>query len=264
MSLEELYAASDRKPEFIPSPFEDMSREDLEKDMVRRPTWRYHHNIPVLEHPVNERTLHSAYARRVSTMFAMLDDAIERTGIDISKASICDLACAEGFVAGRLVDQGAKSVDCFELNREQIERLHLVNAWKSRTGIAVHNLDFEAPFWSRNLNKYDLVMCLGIVYHMENPLLFLRNVFEITGEYCIVESDTPGGPDVSALYPVDQQATKKLGDVRYMLEMRPSIKALTDMLLCVGFSSVEHIRAPADAVCPYLASGKKSILLARR
>lgn len=266
ISLAELHEATARAtaPQPRPNAFGDIDRATIEREMLKRIQWRYHHDIPAILNSENQRTLLTAYARRVDTMFAMLDTALGKTGLDLGSSSICDLACAEGFVAGYLIDRGAKSIDCYELNEEQIERLHLVSAWKGRTGLNAFRTDLEPPFWALQMPHYDLTLCLGIVYHLENPMLFLRNAFEITNKWCIVESDTPGKADVSTINLVDQQVTKDLGDVRYILEARPSLKALTDMLLCVGFESVEHIAAPVDGVCPYLTTGKKSVLLAKK
>jgi len=35
---------------------------------------------------------------------------------------------------------------------------------------------------------YELCLFLGVLYHLENPMMCLRNISRITGELCIVET----------------------------------------------------------------------------
>jgi hypothetical protein len=114
--------------------------------------------------------------------------------------------------------------------------------------------------------SYDLVFCLGIVYHMENPFRFLRNVAAITapGGVCIFESDTPADAGARGLALRNSQVTLEPGQVRPVLEMRPSRRALRDMVLYAGFHCAQFIEPPADAACKYLAAKTKSVLLARK
>jgi hypothetical protein len=165
-----------------------------------------------------------------------------------------------------LLNKGLKEIDCYEINLECIERCQLIQCIKNLDTINLYRMDLENVAWSLRLGKsYDLVLCLGIVYHMENPMLFLRNVYNITNDTCIIESDTPCiSPDAGCLIQQDSQVTFSKGKIRFILEQRPNRKALIDMLLAVGFSSVSIIECPADATCGYMRSSKKSVLVAKK
>jgi 2-polyprenyl-3-methyl-5-hydroxy-6-metoxy-1,4-benzoquinol methylase len=203
-------------------------------------------------------------------MFNMIDSAIEMLGYNsknLETLSAIDLGCAEGFTAMYLREKGIAQIDCFDLNEEQLERFQLIEAYKDIEGSNKFIMDLERPGWALELDKsYELVLCLGVLYHMENPMLFMRNVFEITKYACILESDTPivSKNDGGYLKQVEQQVTKKQGDIRYILELRPNINALIDMALAVGFSSVSVVEPPESATCPYLKRGTKSIIVCRR
>jgi hypothetical protein len=41
---------------------------------------------------------------------------------------------------------------------------------------------------SSEIGPYDLCLCLGLLYHLENPVLSLRKISSITGEVCIIET----------------------------------------------------------------------------
>jgi 2-polyprenyl-3-methyl-5-hydroxy-6-metoxy-1,4-benzoquinol methylase len=38
------------------------------------------------------------------------------------------------------------------------------------------------------LGKFDLVLCFGLLYHLENPLLAIRNLHALTGKCLLLES----------------------------------------------------------------------------
>ena len=252
--------------EIRPNHYKGMSRASLRATMERMPSWRHHHDLPFLEDAADERTLLRTYSKRVQDMIRMVEDALAYAGIpdDLAGQSMCDLACAEGFVTDHFIRKGVKGIDCYELNLNQIQRFHLVQAYKRQEAATVYRLDFEGPAWRLAIPEtYDVVLCLGIVYHMQNPMTFLQNVYDLTGKVCVVESDTNVTfGDQSLLIPVEQTMTKAPGDVRFLFEMRPTRQALVDMLLAVGFSSVKVMAPPADGVCPYLRDGRKSVLLA--
>jgi len=254
------------------NPYSVMPREQVISKILSGRGWRWHHDIEQLK---SSDFLYTAYVNRVETLFSMIDAALDTEGLTdkLDNMIAADIAAAEGFVGMRYLAKGLKQIDSFELNRGQIARCQMVQRLKQLdedtdfSKLFLYHMDLESPNWSTVLAKrYDLVFCLGIVYHMENPMIFLRNIYEITENLCIVESDTPILPktDSGILKQLDSQVTLKQGNVRYILEQRPNRKALIDMLLAVGFSSVRTVPCPSDASCTYLRTGTKSVLLARK
>lgn len=254
------------------NPYSVMPREQVISKILSGSGWRWHHDIEQLK---SSDLLYTAYVDRVETLLCMIDTALDTEGLtdQLDNMIAADIAAAEGFVGIHYLAKGLKQIDSFELNRAQIQRCQMVQRLKQLDEDAdfskffMYRLDLESPNWSTVLAKsYDLVFCLGIVYHMENPMIFLRNIYEITGNLCIVESDTPLLPktDLGILKQLDSQVTLEQGNVRYILEQRPNRKALIDMLLAVGFSSVRTIPCPSDASCRYLRTGTKSVLVARK
>ncbi len=159
-------------------------------------------------------------------------------------------------------------MDIYELNEVNIDIINLIHAFKNiKTN--VYKIDFDYVDWAFSIKKkYDLCFCLGIVYHMENPVLFLRNLYEITNKYAVIESDTPlitesfrgnGGYFMNR-----DQVTLTGGNIRQLLEMRPNRKALIDTLLFVGFKKVSVIEQDPNITSTYFISGEKSILFAEK
>ena len=258
-----------QKQEIIHDPFSNWSYEELIKKLHDlKGTWRYHHNLDELK---NSSKLVAAYPQRVDTVMQMIDYALDSENLlnRLSDFSAADIACSEGFFTIRYLEKGLKGIDCFELNKDQVMRFQLIKNIKKIGGINLFRIDLEHPAWSCCIGKtYNIVFCLGIVYHMENPMLFLRNVYNITDDVCIIESQTPiidGHSDTPLFKAQDSQVIKEPGNVRYILELRPSINALIDMLLNVGFSSVKVIEAPLKEGSRRAYSiGEASVLLAKK
>lgn len=88
----------------------------------------------------------------------------------LPKAHILDLACGSGAFTKRLQDHGFRttsvdlSLDTFKLGSESYE------------------LDFNADFSGRVAKeKYDAIVALEVIEHLENPLHFLRQLKQIAG-----------------------------------------------------------------------------------
>ena len=101
-----------------------------------------------------------------------------------------------------------------------------------------------------------MVLALGIVYHVENPMLFCRNLRAITGQMAVVESDTPVFPDNErfrghgTVYMNRDQVTLGPNNVRHFSELRPDRVALAEMLLSAGFRSVELVTPESGRISP--------------
>ncbi len=241
----------DKKIEwFDENKYKNENSEEIKTWMLNETRWRHHHEIDFLK---NSEQLYSAYSKRVEAMLGMTDDALKKFKIDsdLSQKSAVDLACSEGFVAFHYMGKGIKSIDCFELSLLGIKRFQKIYAHKNTKGSEVRlgRIDLSLPFWSDLMDKkYDIVFALGIIYHLENPFLFARNLYEITNEVCILESDTPIFKDPKrfrgdngVIYLHKDQVTLEKGNVRKLLEMRCDRKALVEIMLTSGFSKVVEV-----------------------
>lgn len=262
----------------VADPFWAKKPEELLKEVAKRPMWRHHHDLPELSPdreggPIAE--LYEAYIRRVDTMYRMIDEGLALMGVKIAHVPVAaDLATAEGFLAMRFIQKGLQRMECYEYNPETIERFLMVRALKRRTidgevcrRAKLHRLDLSLPDWARQIDKeYELVFCCGIVYHMEDPIRFLRNVYTVTrkGGVVVLESDTPDDAGKEGIVLRDSQLMIEKGTKLPILEMRPSRNALTRMVRHVGFSAITWIEPPVGAECKYLKARTKSVAVIRK
>jgi 2-polyprenyl-3-methyl-5-hydroxy-6-metoxy-1,4-benzoquinol methylase len=93
---------------------------------------------------------------------------------------VLDLACQEGWYAIELARHGAKAVG-IEIREPTLERARFV-----KQALSLDNLEFYQDD-IRNLSaekygKFDVVLCLGILYHLDAPDIF--QFIEKIGEVC--------------------------------------------------------------------------------
>jgi SAM-dependent methyltransferase len=91
----------------------------------------------------------------------------------------------------------------------------------------------------QGLGKFDLVLCLGLLYHLENPFVAVRNLFAITGKIAILEGQCmPGDEPIFVVR--DEGPTEDQG-LRH-IALYPSENGLVKLLYCAGFSHVYRLR----------------------
>lgn len=95
----------------------------------------------------------------------------------------------------------------------------------------------------RNLGTFDAVLCLGLLYHLENPFAAVRNLHALTGRLLIVESVVvPSALPTAALLDEPAGRDQALGDSVFVVS-RP---ALIKMLYKAGFAKVYEPLALPD------------------
>lgn len=95
----------------------------------------------------------------------------------------------------------------------------------------------------RQLGTFDLTLCFGLLYHLENPLAALRNLYSLTSNVLLIETMIlPGEQPLLRL--VEEIKTEDQG-MQY-LALIPSEPMLIKLLYQVGFSCVYRCRKLPD------------------
>ena len=174
-----------------------------------------------------------------------------------------DLGCNEGWFSHVLLELGAGSVlgvDGRELNvrRGRLIRDHL--------GVPAHRLELRTAdvftLESEELGRFDVVLLLGLLYHVEDPVGLLRRARALTRSVCIVETQivrpttaTWVGLDgervreeaIVAIHAEGDSATNPLASLDGSLSVIPSSTALERMCRAAGFGATEVVDPPPGA-----------------
>ena len=98
---------------------------------------------------------------------------------------------------------------------------------------------------AHNLGRFDLVLCLGLLYHLENPFMAIRNLYALTSKIMLVESMVvPLKQPMTVLVDEHRTEDQSLNYVAFV----PSESCIVKMLYCAGFGWVYGLRRLPDHV----------------
>jgi 2-polyprenyl-3-methyl-5-hydroxy-6-metoxy-1,4-benzoquinol methylase len=153
------------------------------KNLLQETTWHK-------DHPDFPRALGYFEAYMAARPFYMLDYALDKLGTDRSSASAIDIASATGRFSFALAERGLGRVVGVEIRPEQVAQAQLVQD----TVGGYENLRFEHEPMSaddpafRAGEVYDLVLSLGLLYHLANPLQHLLNLGRMTRKIAVIKT----------------------------------------------------------------------------
>jgi tRNA (mo5U34)-methyltransferase len=103
------------------------------------------------------------------------------------------------------------------------------------------------------LGRFDVVLFLGVLYHVQEPLSTLRRVRQVTGEVAVIETEAV---DLGDDHLGDDGALMKFcaagmgAGYDYGIWYVPTIAALKDLCRAAGFASVEVVQGPPPPPSP--------------
>jgi len=188
-----------------------------------------------------------------------------------------DVGCHEGFYSVAMARKGMREVRGVDVRQESLEKARLI-----AEALELKNLTFDQQNCEQMQPQpgetYELCLFLGVLYHLENPMLALRNISRLTQEVCVIETQVAdevegytewGAREWTKKYhgvlAVIDESDEFYTDIREAgatpLVMCPSPRALETMLKHAGFKRTEIIAPPAGAY-EQLARGKRVICAA--
>ena len=149
---------------------------------------------------------------------------------DLRGKRVLDIGAWDGFFSFEMERRGAEvvAVDCVELDTFR-EAHRLLDS-------KVQYLEMDVlELTPSTVGRFDIVLFLGVLYHLKHPMLALERVCALTREVAIVESfvaDVPGYPLIE-FYETDELAAQ--------LDnwFGPNVEALLGMCRSVGFARAE-------------------------
>lgn len=191
--------------------------------------------------------------------------------------SCLDIACHEGYFSIELAKRGFKRVVGIDVRAESLQKARFIAEVLGLANTQFEQINAE-EISPRLTGEADITLFLGLLYHLENPMLCLRRAAAVTKEVCIVETQVIdevegetewGSKDWKhryrgALALIDETADFTANNPETgatPLATCPSPKALTTMLKHAGFRRVEFLTPPPDAY-EQLARGKRVICAA--
>lgn len=171
-------------------------------------------------------------------------------------ARTADLGCGYGFFSDFLAQRG-NSVDAYDGRPENVSE-----AARRYPSIPFRVWNIEDKV-GRPMQPYDLVLCFGLLYHLENPFLAVRNLAAVTKETAIIETVVAEHPMPAAVL-YDEPARGEAQALQY-LALIPSESALVKMLAAAGFPFIYRPSPlPIHPDFVHGVSKRRTVLIATR
>ena len=166
---------------------------------------------------------------------------------DLTGWTVLDVGAWHGFFSFECERRGAERVvavdrfawDTFGMD-EFLEAKARLGSQVEPRHLDVHELD------PADVGQFDLVLLLGVFYHLRNPLQALERIRAVTKRLLICETHVLL-PFVHERYPLvpffpgDEHATERPRELCAM----PTMEALRQMLESVGFADVDVVYSPS-------------------
>lgn len=153
---------------------------------------------------------------------------------DLRGKRVLDVGAWDGWFSFEMERRGADvvAVDCVEIENF----LYAHEARKSKVEYRILDVMELSP---RELGYFDIVLFLGVVYHLKHPLLGLEKVCALTRDLAIVESHINDDPGAEPGYPrMEFYEHDELG-AQLDNWFGPSVDCLLALCRTAGFARVE-------------------------
>jgi SAM-dependent methyltransferase len=231
---------------------------ELESRILER-QWFYPFKLPSgrVTEPYVPDHIAPVHSTRREMMFAALDPLYAGRWDGVR---CLDLACNQGYFSMLLAQRGCAEVLGIEARQETVDEANLM---RDCLGLARARY-VQGDVMSMKGDEYepfDVVLMLGLIYHLENPVGALRLARAMTRGVLLVESQV--GPDCNAkidwgtntmqqqiqgtfsLIDETEQFANPLGSVTG-IALCPSPAAIVWILKALGFPRVEILPAPEN------------------
>ncbi len=159
---------------------------------------------------------------------------------DLSGKRVLDIGCWDGFYSFESERRGAEvvAIDCWRPETFLFARREL-NSRIEFHEMSVYELSRE------KLGTFDIVLFLGVLYHLPYPMLALSRVCEMAREVAVIESHVIDGLIDTSLPVMEFYEIDELGG-QYDNWWGPNSECLVRMTRAAGFARSEILRQEAQ------------------
>lgn len=223
-------------------------------------TWFYRFRLPSGE--ITSTYDDGALDQIHETRLAMLKQVVDaRFGDTLAGHNAIDIACHQGWFSTKLVEWNANDVLAVDARAEHVADTTLIRDALNLSKLRVMQSDVHA-IEPAKLGQFDLVLMLGLIYHLENPIGALRQARALTRHMCVVETQIVPGMTGMVDYGSYRFVRPLKGSFGIIDEtddthgpeasttgicLVPSLEALFWIMRKIGFARVELVPPPEDA-----------------
>lgn len=254
-----------------------MNRRDIEKGLRRLEPFHHEIELPhgLCTRPPNQRRENDAPPRVWELIAHAFPTLLDACGGSFEGLRVLDVACNCGGFSVEASKHGADYVLGVDVVDRYIEQASFVKWVLGLDNVefrkrSVYDLDAEVD------GTFDVTLCFGLLYHLENPVLAMRKLGGITSQLMLVDTRTlpmPAG-DRRALWRMSEAPDIQSGDRpktttnlwrdRNYVQFEPTNSAVRRLLRRVGFDQVHKIKPTVRGLSKTYYSRERGTFLAFR
>jgi hypothetical protein len=236
-------------------------------------TWFYRFTLPSgkVTATYDDGALDQIHESRLAMLGQIIDSHF---GGSLAGHSAIDIACHQGWFATKLAGWGADDVLAIDARAEHVADTALIRDALQLSNLRVEQSDVHALDAAR-LGQFDLVLMLGLIYHLENPVGALRQARALTRNACVVETQVVPGLSGMVDYGSYRFVRPLKGSFGIIDEtddthgpeasttgicLVPSVEALLWIMRKIGFARVDVLPPPENAY-EQLLHGKRVMVV---
>jgi tRNA (mo5U34)-methyltransferase len=208
-----------------------MGAQEVKARVESFPEWHYDFDLYGLHTKPAKADWQDARARY------FIDPIVRHYGGSLRGKRVVDLGCNAGYFSLKAIEAGCDFVLGVDGRQMHIDQANLVfevnDIDPSRYRFACGNvLDFDYDEFA----PFDLVLCLGLLYHLNKPIEFFEKISRINTDLLVI--DTKLTPARGSWIELRRDSLETLLDaVDYDLVMVPTAKAVITMAELFGYQS---------------------------
>jgi SAM-dependent methyltransferase len=219
-----------------------VERNQLEARIAELEPWHYQFEFDDgVKTPIGNPVILNRHEQRRKYFFEPL---LQLTGGSLKGRRVLDLGCNAGFWASQAMAADADFLLGVDGRQHQLDQAELVFQAK---GIDPSRYRFEEGnvFAHSFTESFDVVMCLGLMYHVAKPFELLEIMAGVGAEVMVI--DTVISRANSSIFEVQQEPVDHwLLAVDYETVLIPSRQAVIDLAKQFGFETVALAFNPTD------------------
>lgn len=209
-----------------------MDPRELRRRIQQFPRWHYELDLQGELTPIFDRRHVNRHAQRKGYFW---DPLLESLGGTLEGRRVLDLGCNAGYWSLLALRSGCEYLVGIDGRRMHIDQARLVLE-VNRIDTASYRLIgadlFEVDF--ARLGSFDLVLCLGLLYHVGKPLALLEAIDPISRDLLVIDTSLSGLPG-SLLHLKPEDTEDPRSGMAEKLVAYPSRRAVIDMARHLGY-----------------------------
>jgi tRNA (mo5U34)-methyltransferase len=209
-----------------------MRDEEIKQRIASFPRWHYQFDLKGNLTPIWDETWANRHWQRKKYFF---DPLVQLFGGSLRGKRVLDLGCNAGFWSLWAARAGCDYVLGIDGRQMHVDQSNFVfeaeGIEKDKYDFFVSNI-FEVDF--REFSRFDIVLCLGLLYHVSKPVELLEKISEINDDVLVIDTALSTLPRPSFEVRRESLEDPRMA-VDYELVMLPTWEAVRDLAQQFGY-----------------------------